>query len=499
MSDIENIKYRLLGSFLDFTRFFYKERTGRKFELSDPKGRESHFLTIAKALTQISRGEIKRLIINIPPRYGKTELLIHFIAWMLARYPDSNFIYVSYSKTLASKQTSTIKQIVQIPYFKQFFGVDLSDNTHAKDNFETSINGSVYAVGADGTITGRGAGIKNVERFGGAIVIDDILKPNEASSDVMRESINNWYFNTLLSRRNNGDKTPIIFIGQRLHEDDLAARLIAGSDGHKWHEIILPSVDENNHALYPEFQSLDELKTLEEVSPYEFAAQYQQNPQPAGGALFKRDWFKIHDQIPNIIATFITCDTAETSKTYNDATVFSFWGLYDMEYEGVNIGKSGLVWLDCHEIWVEPKDLKSEFLAFYSSCMRFQVKPQSAYIEKKSTGTTLVSILKEMPGLNILEIERSRDSGSKTSRFLNVQPYIATHCISFISEEKHVKKCINHMIKITANNSHRYDDIADTCADAIKIALIEHSLLGVRKKSSNNLDSFSKMYKTLGK
>src|SRR5258708_14292300 len=196
------LKAELLGSLLLFTRVFYKIRTGRDFELSKPEGRESHFITIARNLTQVFYGEILKNIIKIPPRYGKTELLIHFVAWCLAHYPDCNFIYTSYAHSLAKKQTQTVREIISLPAYRKLFGVTISESSSDLDNFETDQGGSVYAVGAGGTITGRGAGIKGVKRFGGAFLIDDIHKPDEAQSDTIREGINEWFYNTAQSRIN---------------------------------------------------------------------------------------------------------------------------------------------------------------------------------------------------------------------------------------------------------------------------------------------------------
>ena len=238
-------KFKLQGSLLDFTQVFFKLRTGRLFELSQPDGRESHYITIIRELVKVARGETKRLIINVPPRYGKTELLIHFVAWTMSINPDSNYIYVSYSHSLAKKQTQTIRSFMQMPHYRKIFGVELRDDTSAKDNFETKQGGSVYAAGAGGTITGRGAGIKSHDGFGGCIVIDDIHKPDEVSSDTIREGINDWYYNTLQSRINSPN-TPVIFIGQRLHEDDLAAHLINSGE---WKTLIIPAIDPAGNAL----------------------------------------------------------------------------------------------------------------------------------------------------------------------------------------------------------------------------------------------------------
>lgn len=465
---------RLMGSLLLFTKYFYKLRTGNEFLIPEPVSRESHVITICKALTETVTGDVTRLMINVPPRHGKTEMLIHYVAWTMAKYPDSKFLYLSYGKQLAAKQTHIIRQIMSFPEYRALFGVEICKDSSAKDNFKTTQGGEVYAAGADGAITGNGAGIQNCLRFGGAIIIDDIHKPKEALSDTIRESIHDWYYNTVYpSRLNSPTRTPIIFLGQRVHEDDLPGRLIKESREGEWKLIKLKALDSRNRVLNPNMFTTDILLDHKKKSPYEFSAQYQQEPQPAGGGLFKEEWFPLLDIEPDFISTFITADTAETTKEYNDATVFSFWGVYKIIYEGIETGEYGLHWIRCHECRVEPKDLKSEFMSFYSLCMRNDVKPKLAAIEKKSTGVTLLSTLRSLQGIQILDIERNRNSGSKSDRFLSIQPFIASKLISLPSHARHTKMCVEHMGKITANDSHRFDDIADTCVDAVHLALID--------------------------
>jgi len=467
-------KAKLWGSLLLFTQVFYQLRTGREFSVSEPTCREPHVMTLCRALTQTLRGKIPLLLINIPPRYGKTELLIHFVAWSLSRYPDSQFLYVSYSHSLAKKQTQTIRQIMALPQYKKLFDVHLSDASSAKDNFETTQGGCVFAAGSGGTITGRGAGLQNVDRFSGAIIIDDIHKPDEVTSDVMRQGVIDWYYNTLQSRVNAPGKTPIIFIGQRLHEADLPSHLIKTQS---WETLVLPALDSAGNALNPSMHNEKQLLKLQIERPYEFAAQYQQDPQPAGGGIFKPEWFYLLDEEPNFLTTFITIDTAETDKTYNDATVFSFWGLYRIKNESAETDILGLHWIDCVELHIEPKDLESELRHFYTLASRHQVKPSVIAIEKKSTGVMLLSLIKSWRGIEIREIQRTIQSGTKITRFLEIQPIIASQRVSLPRHGKHTELCITHCKKITANNTHRFDDIADTLYDGIKLGLIEQSIL----------------------
>ncbi len=188
------------------------------------------------------------------------------------------------------------------------------------------------------------------------------------------------------------------------------------------------------------------------------------------------------DEEPEFLATFITVDTAETDKTYNDATVFSFWGLYKIQDQGIETAQLALHWIDCVELYIEPKDLESELRQFYTQASRHKIKPILIAIEKKSTGVMLLSLLKNWRGIEIRHIERTAQSGSKITRFLEIQPLIASQQVSLPRHGKHTSFCLDHCKKITANNTHRYDDIADTLYDAVKLGLIDQSLLLQRQQ-----------------
>ena len=465
----------LQSSFFLFVRTFYPILTGRDFIISQPHGRESHIITVSRELVKCANLETLKLVINIPPGHGKSTLLAFWTAWCLAKNPDSRFLYISYSQTLAASHTDTIRRILMMREFKELFGVELRADSKAKDYFQTTAGGAVGAFGSAGAITGRDAGLPGLNRFSGALILDDPHKPDEVYSDTIREKVIQNYRDTI-QQRARGINVPFIMIGQRLHEADLAAYLLAGEDGHEWRRVILKSIDEAGNALYPEAFPLKMLRIRQDKDVYVFASQHQQDPQPAGGSLFKQDWFVKMDIEPDVIITFITADTAETDKSYNDATVFSFWGLYEIETMGRKTGEYALHWLDCQELRIEPKDLREAFMDFYGDCMRYKIPPKIAFIEKKSTGVTLTSVLSDLRGLQVRGIERNRSSGSKTQRFLTAQPYVAAKQVSFASNARHVDMCINHMSKITANDSHRHDDIADTLCDAVKIALIDKSI-----------------------
>lgn len=499
----EEIVSKLKGSFFEFVKTFYPILTGREFLISRPTCRESHQIIISRALTRAFRLEIpsQRLMINVSPGSGKSTFVSMWVAWSLAQYPDARFLYLSYSKDLSAKHTETIKKIISLRHYQYLFDVSIAHDSRGKEFFQTTQGGIVAAAGSGGTVTGLDAGMplsSSERRFTGSLIIDDPIKPSEASSDVVREGVIENYRETI-QQRVRSELVPIVFIGQRVHEADLCNYLLEGKDGYDWEKVIIKSIDDAGNAMYPEVNSLEMLLNKEKFDPYVFSAQYQQQPSPSGGSLFKPEWFVTLDEEPKILFSFISADTAETAKSWNDASVFSFWGLYEIESMGRKTGELGLHWLDCVELRVEPKDLKSSFLDFYANCCLHPKPPMLAAIEKKSTGVTLISVLQELRGLRIREIERTAASGSKTQRFLEMQPYVASKRVSLTTNAKHYDLCMKHMSKITANNSHRNDDICDTLYDAIRIALIEKTIYTIDNKNESHAKIIAEMNRTINK
>jgi predicted phage terminase large subunit-like protein len=136
------------------------------------------------------------------------------------------------------------------------------------------------------------------EAFGGAIIIDDPHKADEARSDQIRKGVIDWFSNTLESRKNDPARTPIILIMQRLHEDDLAGWLLAGGNGEQWDHVCLSALNDDGSPLWPEKHSADDLARMERANPYVFAGQYRQRPAPPSGGIFKPDMLTTIDAPP---------------------------------------------------------------------------------------------------------------------------------------------------------------------------------------------------------
>ena len=273
-----------------FARWMFMQRRGYRWM------RGPHHRIVCDALMRVFRGECKRLIINIPPRYSKTELaVVCFIAWCLGKVPDAEFIHASYAATLAVNNSAQVLSLVQHDAFHEVFP-DCGLANEAKTHWQTTAGGVMYSAGAGGTITGFGAG-KHRPGFGGAIIVDDPHKPDEVKSDVIRQGVLDWFQNTLESRKNSPE-TPIIVIMQRLHENDLAGWLLAGGNGEKWEHVCLSAITDDGKALWPEKHAIDDLHRMEKAAPYVFAGQYRQRPAPPEGGIIQPDMLQVVEAIP---------------------------------------------------------------------------------------------------------------------------------------------------------------------------------------------------------
>ncbi len=300
---LERGRRRAREDLYTFARWMFRARKGYAWREAP------HHPIICRALTRVYTGECRRLIINVPPRYSKTELaVVNFIAWAFGKVPDAEFIHASYSGALAGNNSANARELMQHPEYASIFpqAITASD---ARAHWTTTRGGVMYATGMGGTVTGFGAG-KHREGFGGAIIVDDPHKADEASSDVIRQGAIDWFQNTLESRKNSPE-TPIIVIMQRLHSDDLAGWLLGdrgpnldgppvpGGNGEVWEHLCLSAWTDGDAApLWPEKHSAEDLRRMEKASPYVFAGQYRQRPAPPSGGLIKPDLMPIIDAVP---------------------------------------------------------------------------------------------------------------------------------------------------------------------------------------------------------
>ncbi|MBQ2047094.1 MAG: hypothetical protein II260_07880, partial [Muribaculaceae bacterium] len=268
ISNDDVIRAWVLSDTLNFTRYFFSQlNAGKKFVI----GR--HHRMICDKLNAVLRGEIKKLIINIAPRYSKTEIAVkNFIAMGLALNPISRFIHLSYSGNLAQDNSIAIKDIINTEEYQRLFTTRIKQGSDTKSRWDTTEGGGVYATSTLGQVTGFGAGAVGEEQFSGAIIIDDPIKPEDALSDIEREKVNRRFETTIRNRVNSRD-TPIIVIMQRLHENDLCGYL-QSIEGDNWEVLSIPCIqaDENGNecALWEFKHSLEELRMIEAANSFVF-------------------------------------------------------------------------------------------------------------------------------------------------------------------------------------------------------------------------------------
>lgn len=284
----------------DFTTFLRKawpHITG-----GEPIAWNWHMDAISHELDRVERGDNLRLVVTIPPRNGKSKTIsVIWVAWMLGRDPTRNFVCVSYSNELSAKMARDCLSIMRSPWYQEIFpGTVISSKRFTATDFETTAGGGRLATSVTGTLTGRGGDI---------IILDDVIKPEEANSETTRNAVNTWYQSTLASRLNDKGSGAIICVMQRLHQHDLAGMLIETG---AWHELRLPAIATEaqvipltrgrlhhrrpGEVLHPAREPrsvLDSLKAA--MGSIAFAAQYQQEPVPASGNIILAEWLRTYD------------------------------------------------------------------------------------------------------------------------------------------------------------------------------------------------------------
>ena len=474
------LKEILLNSNFAFTRYFFKKRTNQKM-ISN-----IHHKIIGDTLDKVFRGEITRLIVNMPPRYTKTEqVVISFIAQGFAINPESEFIHASYADTLAMKNSMLIKDLIMHEAYQELFPMELKKDSQSKKAWQIeNYNGKMLATPSGGTVTGFGAGRMGFDdKFTGALIVDDPIKPTDANSDTMREKINEQINNTFMSRLAH-KKVPVIFVMQRIHEDDTTGFLLNGGTGEKWHHLCLPAIIDDdvkkeknmyshaipidinevpNGALWEYRHTEKDIEKMLKSNVYVTSAQYLQKPTPKGGSIFKDEFFKYYDEDikNNYEFRFIVGDTAQKTANYNDFSVFACFGLHN----------GNLYLIDLIRGKWQSQELKQTLINFFNKHKEYKGtwgNIRYVYIEDKSSGTDVIQNLKNtMP---IKAIQRNKD---KITRAYDTVSYINTGMVHFPKNKAFMNDFINELVSFSPLGTHKHDDQVDVLMDGIDIGLIQ--------------------------
>ena len=294
-----------------------------------------HIELIAEYLQACINGEIKRLIINIPPRHMKSiSVAVAFPAWLLGHNPSEQIMCASYSNNLSFKHSMDCRAILNAEWYKQLFpNTTLLTDQNTQRKFTTTKRGFRIATSVGSTTTGEG---------GNFLIVDDPLSADEARSEVMRAKANTWFDQTFSSRLNNKKEGVIVVIMQRLHENDLTGHLLQKGN---WEHLCLPLIAEKEELLvkghckkhrmvgdllHPERIGLDSIQQLKnEIGPYGFAGQYQQTPTPTGGGVFEKQWLSYYDNIDHTTMNkYLLADPANSKNKGSDYTSMVMMGAH---------------------------------------------------------------------------------------------------------------------------------------------------------------------------
>lgn len=346
------------------------------------------FLAMAHHLAEAADGRIKRLIITVPPRSGKSLLAsIALPAYILGRDPTRRVICASYSGELSSKFGRDCRTLMMHPSYRQIFPGVAIKGKNTETEVETAGGGVRFATSVGGTLTGRG---------GNYILIDDPMKPDEAMSVVARERIWQWFVGTVGSRLDNKADDVIIVVMQRLHVDDLVGRLLEAGG---WHHLSIPAIAEIDEAipiapnrnvrrkigdvLDPQREPRDVLDQIKrELGSAAFEAQYLQAPVPPDGGIVKWSWFKLYRDPPSRYMTDMivqSWDTAMKSEEINDYSVGTVWLVRGVEYYLIDLVRARLPY---PELKRAVRELGNRY------------NPKAVLIEDKGSGTSLIQELR---------------------------------------------------------------------------------------------------------
>ena len=407
---------------------------------------------ICHVLEKVAAGDIRRLVITVPPRYGKSiTTSVAFVAWLLGRFPSKKIMVASYGSDLGQKHARDFRNLVRSDPFRRLFPA-LELTTDRLEEQITATGGGRKAVTVGGPVTGFGADI---------IIVDDPIKAIDAASPIERQNVRDWFEGTLLSRLNDKQKGAVVVIQQRLHEDDLPGSLLATG---QYHHLDLPAIavrDEDidigpgriwrrrkDDVLCPAREPLETLERIRvEMGNAAFSAQYQQDPTPPGGNRIQWKWFGQYDAADIDRDSFLhvvqSWDTAMTGEPTSDFSVGTTWGYRDKKWHLLDLVRRRL----------DFPDLKR---AVASEATRWRAN--HVLIELAGTGYSLLQQLRsDHPDMELLSTSPPRISKEERveaqSARLETGDYLLPDAAPWLDELRR---------ELLAFPSGKYDDQVDS-------------------------------------
>ena len=402
---INSTRVLLRGSLKHFIEIFHFHLCGKQFVF------KPFHLLIIKELEDIvfGRAEKKNLIINLIPRYGKSIIAQYLTAWSYTINSTSNSIYTSYSDSLVLSFSDRIRSVIESDLYNKLFKLTFSKTEDSKRKWTLEQGGGLYAAAQGGAITGMGAGVSEDE-FGGMLIVDDAIKPEDAKSEIMRAKSISYFAETLSNRLNNPKKTPIIVIMQRLHQDDLCGYL-QREEPQNWKVLTIPAYnEETKECIWEEKHSSDFFETLKRQNPFYYYSQFQQQPIAGGNSIFRNEWLSnYYDELPDFSRVIQSWDTAFKKGAENDFSVCLTFGVRSSQF-----GETYYL-VDMWRGKVEYPDLKRKFAQLQEI-----YKPSEILIEDKASGQSLIQDLRGAGNNKLVAIKVDADKETRANAITSI-------------------------------------------------------------------------------
>jgi|TARA_R100000750_G_scaffold18801_1_gene12356 predicted phage terminase large subunit-like protein len=407
----------------------------------------SHHRHVAKKFNKLAKGEIKRLIVNMPPRHTKSEFASYLLpAWMVGRNPKLKIIQATHTGELAIRFGRKAKNLIDSEEYSKIFKTRLQEDSKAAGRWETAQGGEYFAAGVGGAITGRGADL---------LIIDDPHSEQDAMSETSMENAYEWYTSGPRQRLQPG--ASIVLVMTRWSTKDLTGLLLANQKEVKsdqWEVVEFPALMDHG-PVWPEYWGVEELEKVKATLPVaKWNAQWMQNPTSEEGALIKREWWRKYrsERIPALHHVIQSYDTAFMKKETADFSAITTWGVfYPTEDSGAN-----LILLDSIKGRYEFPELRRKALEQYKYW-----QPESVLIEAKASGLPLTYELRKMD-IPVMNFTPSRGN-DKHVRVNSVAPLFESGMI-WAPEFKFAEDVIEECAAFPYGD---HDDLVDSMTQAV--------------------------------
>lgn len=411
-----------------------------------------HIRKMAETFERVEKGETKRVIICMAPRHSKSMHASHlFPSWYMGRNPDKKIIQCSNTAELAVQFGRQVRDTIGSDEYREIFpDIELKQDSKAAGRWSTNKRGEYFAIGVQGTVSGKGADL---------LVVDDPHSEQEAAvgewNPDVYDRVYEWYTSGPRQRLQPG--AAILIVMTRWSMRDLVGQLLEkqmmGESLDEWEVIEFPAILESGQQMWPEFWSLKELEATRSSLPiHKWESQYQQNPIGAASAIVKRDWWRIwtEHEPPTCTSIIQSWDTAYAKGERANHSACTTWGVFNWE------GKDNLILLDALKEQLEFPELKVRAKELYD-----QHEPDILIVEKKGSGGPLIYELRAM-GLPVSEFTPTRGR-DKITRVNSVAPLFEGGLV-WAPDRRFAHEVIEEMHAFPAGKS---DDLTDSTSQAL--------------------------------